>query len=45
MVMLFSINMNMPTFDEDAVSGRDMKTKIFASTQSLVLDKTSSEFF
>ncbi len=45
MIMLFSINMNMPTFDEDAVSGRDMKTKIFASTQSLVLDKTSPEYF
>ena len=35
----------MPTFDEDAVAGRDMKTKIFASTQSLVLDKTSPQYF
>lgn len=44
-VMLFSINTNMPTFDEDAVAGRDIKTKIFASTQSLVLDKASPEYF
>jgi len=44
-VMLFSINTNMPTFDEDAVAGRDMKTKIFASEKSLVLDKTSPQYF
>lgn len=42
--MVFSINTNMPTFDEDAVAWWDMKTKIFASTQSLVLDKTNPEY-
>ena len=43
--MLFSINTNMPTFDEDAVAGWDIKTKIFSSNQSLVLDKNSPEYF
>ncbi|MCF7834534.1 hypothetical protein K9M48_00565 [Candidatus Gracilibacteria bacterium] len=43
--MVFSININMPTFDEDAVAGRDMKTKIFSSNKSLVLDNTNSEYF
>ncbi len=44
-VMVFSINTHTPTFDEDAVVGWDMKTKIFASTQSLVLDKSNPEYF
>lgn len=43
--MVFSINTHMPTFDEDAVAGWDIKTKIFASNQSLVLDTTSPEYF
>jgi hypothetical protein len=34
----------MPTFDEDAVGGRDIKTKIFTENKSLVLDKSSPEF-
>lgn len=45
LIMIFSININMPTFDEDAVAGWDVKTKIFASNQSLVLDKASPEYF
>jgi hypothetical protein len=43
--MVFAINTHMPTFDDDAVNERDMKTKVFATTQSLVLDKTSPEYF
>lgn len=43
--MVFSINTHMPTFDEDAVAGRDIKAKIFASNQSLVLDKASPDYF
>ena len=43
-VMLFSINTHMPTFDEDAVAGWDMKTKVFVENKSLVLDKVSPEF-
>lgn len=42
--MVFSINTYMPTFDEDAVAGWDMKTKIFAENKSLVLDQSSPEF-
>ena len=42
--MLFSINTHMPTFDEDAVAGWDMKTKVFVENKSLVLDKVSPEF-
>ncbi|MEI7562609.1 MAG: hypothetical protein WCJ39_02610 [bacterium] len=44
-VMVFSINTHMPTFDEDAVYGWDMKTKIFVENKSLVLDKASPEYF
>lgn len=40
----FSINVSMPTFDEDAVTGWDLKTKIFVENKSLVLDRGSSEF-
>lgn len=43
--MSFAINTHMPTFDEDAVAGWDMKTKVFAYTHSLVLDKTDPEFW
>jgi hypothetical protein len=42
--MVFSINLHMPTFDDDAVTGWDLKTKIFAENKSLVLDKASPEF-
>jgi len=42
--MAFSINISMPTFDEDAVAGWDLKTKIFIENKSLVLDRGSSEF-
>jgi hypothetical protein len=42
--MAFSINVSMPTFDEDAVGGWDLKTKVFVENKSLVLDKTSPEF-
>lgn len=42
--MVFSINTNMPTFDEDAVSWRDLKTKVFVENKSLVLNKNSPEF-
>lgn len=45
MVMIFSINTHMPTFDEDAVAGWDIKTKIFAENKSLVLDTTNPEYF
>jgi hypothetical protein len=34
----------MPTFDDDAVTGRDLKTKIFSENKSLVLDKSSPEY-
>jgi len=44
-IMVFSINTHMPTFDEDAVAGWDIKTKIFASNKSLVLDMASPEYF
>lgn len=44
-IMVFQINTNMPTFDEDAVAGRDIKTKIFAENKSLVLDKNNPEYF
>ncbi len=43
--MVFQINTHMPTFDEDAVAGRDLKTKIFTENKTLVLDKTSPEYF
>ncbi len=43
-VMVFQINTHMPTFDEDAVAGWDMKTKVFTENKSLVLDKTNPEF-
>ena len=43
--MVFSLNTYMPTYDEDAVTGRDLKTKIFTEHKSLVLDKTNPEFF
>lgn len=42
--MAFSINVSMPTFDEDAVTGWDMKTKVFTENRSLVLDTKSPEF-
>lgn len=42
--MAFSINLHMPTFDEDAVTGRDLKTKVFTENKSLVLDKDSPEY-
>lgn len=42
--MVFSINISMPTFDEDAVAGWDMKTKVFSVNHSLVLDKADPEF-
>ena len=42
--IVFSINLNMPTFDDDAVTGWDMKTKIFNENKSLVLNKDSQEF-
>lgn len=42
--MVFSINTNMPTFDEDAVAWWDLKTKVFVENKSLVLDKGSPEF-
>jgi len=42
--MVFSINLHMPTFDDDAVTWWDMKTKVFAENRSLVLDKSSPEF-
>ena len=42
--MAFSINVSMPTFDEDAVGGWDMKTKVFTENKSLVLNTTSPEF-
>ncbi|MFA5747565.1 MAG: hypothetical protein WC872_00460 [Candidatus Absconditabacterales bacterium] len=44
LVMVFSINLHMPTFDDDAVTGRDLKTKIFSENKSLVLDKSSPEY-
>jgi len=43
--IVFSINVNMPTFDEDAVVWWDIKTKIFTENKSLVLDKNSPEYF
>lgn len=43
-IMVFSINLNMPTFDDDAVTGWDLKTKIFSENKSLILDKNSPEF-
>lgn len=42
--MAFSINLHMPTFDEDAVTWRDLKTKVFTENKSLVLDKNSPEY-
>jgi len=43
--MLFSINVSMPTYSDDAIIGRDMTTKIFSIHKSLVLDTTSPEYF
>jgi len=40
----FSINTYMPTFDEDSVTGWDMKTKVFVENKSLVLDNNNVEF-
>lgn len=45
LIMVFQINTSMPTFDEDAVAGRDIKTKIFAENKSMVLDKSNLEYF
>lgn len=42
--LAFSINISMPTVDEDAVTGWDMKTKVFTEHKSLVLDKSDPEF-
>ncbi len=42
--MVFSINIHMPTYDDDAVTTWDMKTKIFSANQSMVLDKSSPEY-
>ena len=42
--MVFSLNLAIPTFDEDAVAWRDMKTKVFVENQSLVLDKNDPDF-
>ena len=42
--MTFGINLHMPTFDEDAVVWRDLKTKIYTDNKSLVLDKESPEY-
>lgn len=42
--MVFQINTHMPTYDEDAVSSWDIKTKVFTENKSLVLDKTDPEF-
>ncbi|HBA45331.1 TPA: hypothetical protein DEG21_01635 [Patescibacteria group bacterium] len=42
--MAFSINISMPTFDEDSVAGWDLKTKVFVENKSLVLDRRNSEF-
>ncbi|HMT01300.1 MAG TPA: hypothetical protein PKC14_03150 [Candidatus Absconditabacterales bacterium] len=44
-VISFQINTSMITYDEDAVIGRDMKTKVIYINDSLVLDKSNSEFF
>lgn len=43
-IMVFQTNIQMPTYDEDAVAGRDMKTKIFHERNSLVLDNKDPEF-
>ncbi len=40
----FSINTAMPTYDEDAVNGWDMKTKVFFEDRSLILDPANPEF-
>lgn len=42
--MAFSINLHMPTFDEDAVVWRDLKTKVYTENRGLVLDKSSPEY-
>ncbi|MCX6824776.1 MAG: hypothetical protein NTY80_00995 [candidate division SR1 bacterium] len=44
-IMVFSINTNMPTFDDDAVNEWDLKTKVFSTNLNLVLDKTNPEYF